>query len=111
MINPYKANRHPVQVPVTYFQGTTDGATVAPMAIHHYKTVPQGPAQLLLKIDGGHAPNLALLLEGEQSPEAQTASEVQLKIFETALRGHLVDERQMQEINAISEQKWVQTHK
>jgi hypothetical protein len=57
------------------------------MAIHHYKTVPQGPAQLLLKIGGGHAPNLALLLEEDQSPETRIASEVQLKIFATALRG------------------------
>lgn len=111
LINPYQAKRYPVQIPVTYFQGTTDGATVAPMAVHHYKTVPQGSAQILLKIGGGHAPNLALLIEEEQSPETRIASEAQLKIFATALRGQLVDGSQLQEINAVSEQKWVQAHK
>jgi proline iminopeptidase len=52
----YMSVNYPLNVPVTYFQGTWDGATVAPQAIHHYKNVAKGFAQLILAKRSGHSP-------------------------------------------------------
>lgn len=67
--NLFKASHHPSMAPITYFQGTFDGATVASEAIQHYRTAARGLAQLVLVGRGGHLPvsgGLSSLYESEE---------------------------------------------
>jgi proline iminopeptidase len=59
------------QIPVTYFQGADDGATVFPLAFKHFKSVvEQGTfAQFLLRRKGGHSPLLSEVVGGYVDPE------------------------------------------
>ncbi|MGE9745652.1 alpha/beta fold hydrolase [Bdellovibrio bacteriovorus] len=74
----YRAENYPVKVPVTYFQGSDDGATAAPEGVRHYKNVPVGFKQLAILVRGGHNPNLELILY--ENPQ-------QLQIFDYAMKG------------------------
>lgn len=51
----YFASDYPVQVPITYFEGTADGATVAPNAMKHWRNVAKSRAQLFYIVNGGHS--------------------------------------------------------
>lgn len=74
----YRADKYPVKVPVTYFQGSDDGATAAPESVRHYKNVPQGPKQIAILVRGGHNPNLELM--SQENP-------FQKVLFTQAFRG------------------------
>lgn len=110
----YDAKDYPLFVPVTYFQGTVDGATVAPKAIHHYKSASKGPTQLFLKINGGHSPiskfTLAVLSEPSTPPPAQ---ELYSQIFRQSLLGQrvLIDDLNKAENYSSQKTKWVGTAK
>ncbi|MBL7670827.1 MAG: alpha/beta fold hydrolase [Bdellovibrionaceae bacterium] len=110
-IKVYAAKSYPLRIPVTYFQGTTDGATEAPMAVHHYKFVAKGFAQLLLKINGGHQPNQSLVLASDDSSSVITQSELQIEIFQKALRGLSIDPALLRQFNQTSVTDWVMTKK
>lgn len=60
-INTYDSRNYPVEAPVTYINGTTDGATPAPNAVNHYKQTARKKAQLLLVLNSGHFPVKDLL--------------------------------------------------
>ncbi len=96
----YSALQYPVTVPVTYFQGTDDSATTAPLAIKHYKSVAKGTAQMLLLRKGGHNPSLTLI--NSETPG-------QKEIFETAVRGQIIPEALLEKVNQNSDLKWVMT--
>ncbi len=98
----YDAQKYPVSIPVTYFQGTDDSATPAPLAFQHYKLVPQTSAQLLILKKGGHNPNLQILNLG---------NEIQKEIFQQAFQGLLIHETLLEKFNATSDLKWVMTSK
>lgn len=54
----YVAKNYPVNVPMYYFQGTHDGATLAIGALKHWKSVPQSSVTMMLNQRGGHNPFL-----------------------------------------------------
>jgi proline iminopeptidase len=56
--NFYVAKNYPVNVPIYYFQGTHDGATLATGALKHWQTVPQSAVTMMLNQRGGHNPFL-----------------------------------------------------
>ena len=118
----YWARNYPVTVPVTYFQGTTDGATQPNHAVHHYKHVPQTKAQLLLKLDGGHSPNRGLISIQDDGSEGLRSlgqgianqsrlDEMQLNIFEKALSGEKINRELIDQFNQFSDFDWIYTEK
>lgn len=109
LVQMFEAKQYSVGAPVSYFQGTTDGATQANQAVHHYKNVPQKYAQLLLKINGGHGPNLYLISSdlGKGKEQAPELAETQLKIFEQSLLGQRIEEELIEEFNLRSDSNWV----
>jgi proline iminopeptidase len=76
----YSSLNYPITVPVTYFEGSLDGATEAPSAIRHYKKVAKGSAQLILAPQGGHHPT------GQSFKDPNFMS----TIFEMGLRGQAI---------------------
>lgn len=111
LLKMYEAKNYPVRIPVTYFQGTTDGATEPPMAVHHYKFVAKGFAQLLLKRNGGHQPNQRIILAAEDNSGEDTHNELQAEIFQKALRGVSIDSSLLRQLNQNSATDWVMTKK
>ena len=55
-IHLFDATKWPLRVPVTYFQGESDPATLLIGATEHYKKVALGPKQMLVFKQGGHGP-------------------------------------------------------
>jgi hypothetical protein len=83
----YSAKSYPLSVPVTYFQGATDGATVAPGALEHFNQSARGSAQLYLADQGGHSPMSRLLPE---SPGGERLRASVIQVFEAGLRGEMM---------------------
>ncbi|MFN7730110.1 MAG: alpha/beta fold hydrolase [Bdellovibrio sp.] len=83
----YAAKSYPLKVPVTYFQGATDGATVAPGALEHFNQSAKGSAQLYVADQGGHSPMKQLLTE---SPGAGRLRLAAIQVFESGLRGEMI---------------------
>lgn len=98
----FNAQNYPVQAPTTYFQGADDSATAVPGAFEHYKTVPRGPAQLMILKKGGHNPNLQII--NAEDPN-------QKLIFESAVRGEKISPKLIETFNANSDLDWVTTSK
>lgn len=63
----YDSIKYPLKMPVTYFQGTVDGATTAVNAVKHFKKVAQSKSQLVLLRNGGHSPVNNCMSSGEIS--------------------------------------------
>ncbi len=112
----YEAVNYPLRVPVTYFQGTWDGATVAPAAVHHFKAVPQGQAQLILINQAGHGP-LINCLDGlgnagpnyDPAVSAVCGGENSKKIIQQAFLGLPITKDQLKSLSSVS--PWVMTQK
>jgi proline iminopeptidase len=98
----FNATHYPVQAPTTYFQGADDSATAVPGAFQHYKTVPRGPAQLMILKKGGHNPNLQII---------NSEDEDQKLIFESAVRGEKIPSSLIEKFNQHSDLDWVTTSK
>lgn len=96
----YNANRYPVTVPVTYFQGEYDGATSLPNAQQHFESVPIGQAQFLVLEKGGHSPNRSRIGEKELD------SEPQRELFLAAVLGQKIDQNLIERFNSVSALKW-----
>ncbi len=90
--NMYSASAYPIQVPVTYFQGTLDGATYPKGAVWHYKRVAKGPSQLLLAKNGGHAPAIQAL-EGEANADDDSSPEELAELARTRARQMIVTKK------------------
>lgn len=91
----YRSVQYPITTPVTYIQGTMDGATDATSAIKHYKHVARGQAQIFLVVGEGHAPlnKCARSIENiNLDPQSCPQRELILGLFSQALRGELVDQ-------------------
>lgn len=93
----FEASAYPVKVPVTYFQGSDDTATVASGAMAHFQRVPQGPKQMLLLRRGGHNPSLTNIKLGEP---------LQVKAFEKAVHGEAVSRTLMDRLNLSQPLQW-----
>lgn len=66
MENNYDEKSYPTSVPVYYFQGSHDGATIADGALSHWKYVPINKSYFLLSLRGGHNPALSKLKSGDR---------------------------------------------
>lgn len=118
LVKTYQAADYSVNVPTTYFQGTTDGATTANQAVHHYKKAAQGPKQILIKINGGHTPNIGLISKNltdsapeEPGPNSELIKTTQQKIFTLALTAQPIPQSLLESVNQLSDLKWVKTQK
>ncbi|RYZ84737.1 MAG: alpha/beta fold hydrolase [Proteobacteria bacterium] len=98
----YDPTKYPVTVPVTYFQGSTDSATSAAGAIHHYKTVPKSAKQLLIRVNGGHPPNNSAIRSKDLA---------QAQIFTRALLGQQVPMSLVEEARKSQKVWWSYTSK
>lgn len=111
----YNALNFSIHIPTTYLQGTTDGATTAGQAVQHFKKVAQSQKQLLIKINGGHKPNLDLIshstYESQEPEDAKTKllKQTQTQIFEQALQGNIISIELLKSLNSASSLKWVKT--
>lgn len=81
-VKTYHAIEYPLWMPVTYFQGSADGATPADHASRHFKQVARGFAQLFLASNQGHSP-LQDLLTAENAG-AKAGAEI---LLSSALEG------------------------
>lgn len=103
---PYRLVNHPIAVPVYYFQGSHDGATLARGAIEHWRVVPRGPTYFMLAQKGGHNPNL-IRLEMRQNTELNEAQKV---LFSNAVTAQPISRSQVDAVNSAHRdpnQKWL----
>ncbi len=84
----YKADSFPVSVPVTYFQGGGDSATIPQGFAKHFKAVPKDKRFAWILVDGGHMPTQQLNREG--STEQRQALR---DVFIAALEGSAPSQR------------------
>ncbi len=105
----YHSVDYPLQVPVTYFQGTLDGATEAPAAINHYKLVPQKQAQLILMKGSGHSPLSTCLFNVDEGNRNCPSREKFQALIEKAFLGHELDTSEVKALEPIGH--WVMTKK
>ena len=100
----FSAKKYPTKVPVTYIQGTQDGATVATQAIKHFKNVSQGFSQLILVKNGGHAPLHGALSSGYESGDAVS---LRSDILKAALNGQNAEETKLKKLSEITSLNWL----
>jgi proline iminopeptidase len=103
---PFVASQYPIRVPVTYFQGSHDGATLARGAIKHWQSVPQTSAvNFLLRTKGGHGPNLSNIV----FPDNPTLKNLSIELMIEGLSGLKVDSSLVTRINGElpAEDRWV----
>lgn len=107
----YKATSYPLKVPVTYIQGTHDGATTAESAIMHYKHVAKNEAQILFRKMGGHNPILGCLKYVEEtSPQNQCGSPREFtKLINQIFSGERVNQIELD--NAFPQKNWTMGQK
>ncbi len=105
----YSAQSYPIEVPVSYFQGETDGATPQVEALDHFSKVPRGFAQFFQLEKGGHQPGLRFLRglpEDESTPGEQETNRVQRRIFAEAVLGRPVSSAWIDRFNSLSPLRW-----
>jgi proline iminopeptidase len=99
----YLATQFPISIPVTYFQGNLDSATVAPGAIRHYKEVPMKSKQLFIAVGAGHCPGTRALMAKNKAA---------VHIAESALLGKMSSKEETAQLNVEQKTvKWVFTSK
>lgn len=106
LIKTYSSLNYPISAPVTYFQGTMDGATVAPHTIWHYKGAAQNAAQLFISKNAGHGP-MYDLLSNKDSSDHQTA----VALTRIALNGQILKKAEFKELKKENLSNWVMTSK
>lgn len=89
---PYLIKDYTTAVPVYYFQGAYDGATLAIGAIKHWQIVPTSKSYFMLARKGGHNPNLTRL-----ESENPSIVHAERRLFEKAILGQEITQ---DEINA-----------
>jgi proline iminopeptidase len=94
----YQASKFPVIAPVTYFQGSHDGATLARGAFKHLFSVPQGKFNFILNKKGGHNPlSQAVFANGGGTRDLV---EVHRKLFAKSLKGEVISKEDITKANA-----------
>ena len=121
----YSAPNYPIEVPVYYLQGTTDGATTAEYAIWHYKPAAKGHAHLVLAKQVGHAVAIQhlekqpdLSEEDKKNPLIVAAIEKKkaiqneiVKVFKAAINSEALHLEKLNELIADKKSAWVMTAK
>jgi proline iminopeptidase len=85
--NIYSAAKYPISAPVTYFQGSLDGATPMDQALEHFKNSPKSFAQMLVRTGGGHGPIEEILVENAAAKNIFLKALSGLKLNEKDLEG------------------------
>lgn len=90
-------------VPVYYFQGAHDGATVAKGALANWQNVPQAKSYFLLAEKGGHNPNLSRI-----DSEDKNIGLLETALFAKAIRGEDISQADVAAINLAetSDEAW-----
>ncbi len=101
----FKASRYPIHAPVTYIQGTTDGATPVVGAIEHYRHVAKGSAHLFLVKNGGHNPAITELFESPETQWHKKERHLISAIVREALQGRKADSANIKALG------WLETSK
>lgn len=104
----YDAAENPSVAPITYFQGTFDGATVATEAIQHYREAAQGFAQLILVGKGGHLPVIGTLSSGYESG---AVVELRQDALNFALQGKSLPPQLLRDLEKVTSLGWKSTLK
>lgn len=111
----YSAVRYPIQVPVYYFQGTTDGATTAEYAVWHYKKSAKSRAELILAKQVGHVVAIQYLTKSSnlsESDKKQIAKQTEIvKIFKSAINNESIDLSKLNQLMDDKNLMWVKTQK
>ncbi len=111
----YSAARYPIQVPVYYFQGTTDGATTAEYAVWHYKKSAKSRAELILAKQVGHVVAIQYLTKSSnlsESDKKQIAKQTEIvKIFKSAINNESIDLSKLNQLMDDKNSMWVKTQK
>lgn len=124
-VKTYSAANYPIEVPVIYIQGTTDGATTAEYAVWHYKNSAKGKAQLVLAKKEGHAVVVQLLQkqpelseEEKKNPLIVAANEKKLEIqqeivnvFKAAINNENLNLTKLNNLIGDKKSSWVKTSK
>lgn len=111
----YLATQYPVQVPVFYLLGETDGATDLDQGLYHYQHVPQKERYLMIMKQGGHLPSLGFLKDNRPCDvkkknnrcDALKPNQLQTEIFNTIVHSSTLDYSRIAEFNRISSHPWV----
>ena len=91
----YTASDYPVSVPISYFQGSHDGATLARGAFKHYRYVPKGIANFILNKKGGHNPLSLSVVDLERhgrEKQSKDSMDAHRELFAKTLRGEKIKE-------------------
>lgn len=107
-VNRYSALNYKLTKPVTYFQGTTDGATTADQSVKHYKFASIGPAQIYFAPKEGHSPLLNLL-----TPQTSLDPQKGQNLLFKALKGEHMNKAELMEFRKSEKNgaKWTATSK
>ncbi len=118
--DPYQAQNFPVSAPLTYFQGSHDGATMASGALLHWQKVPRGLVNFLLNQKGGHNPYLSDLFSRDESLTSLTpVALAQQKVLAKGFEGGDIPQSLVDAVNsayrtlrpaASPNQKWLLFH-
>ncbi|MFZ4404415.1 MAG: alpha/beta fold hydrolase [Pseudobdellovibrionaceae bacterium] len=109
----YIASDYPLSVPTYYINGSHDGATIAPWAIKHWKSVPKAASYLLILKGGGHMPGGQILRSdtNEKNVTGQQAEYFFNHIFKKMLDGNPIFQTDINELNGKGIAKMVFTSK
>lgn len=108
----YSSKNYPVDVPVYYFQGTTDGATTADFAVWHYKDTAKGKAQIVLAKKMGHAVMHLQKFEGQPDDEKKSAIQKEsVVIFKAAINNEELNLTTINHLIGDKKSWWVKTSK
>jgi proline iminopeptidase len=101
---PYELKSIRTTVPVYYFQGSHDGATMAKGAFEHWQSFARGKSYFMLAEKGGHNPNLDRL-ERENS---SLVAAYQKALFAKSLNADDISENDISTINGVLgfNEKW-----
>jgi len=110
----YKAKYYPVNSPVYYFLGESDGATDKDQGVDHFNTVPQGKRHLLIMKNGGHLSNLGFIKDSRPCDpdsswdhcESQILNQLQVDIFNSIIQFNALDYKQINDFNQLSQNPW-----
>lgn len=111
----YRATQYPVQVPVFYLLGETDGATDLEQGQYHYYHVPQKERYLLMMKQGGHLPSLGFIKDNRPCDpnkrndrcESLRPNKLQTEIFNTIIHFNSLDYSRIAEFNQTVSHPWV----
>lgn len=99
----FNASERKSLAPITYFQGTFDGATVVNEAVQHYRSAAKGFAQLILIGKGGHLPVLGALSSGYESGRPLALRQ---EALDYALRGEPLPTKLMLDLEQTTGLGW-----